>query len=65
MEAPQSDKLFLISPPSSPPVGWEQEFEEPPNVNLDLLAAISQMDPSKLFMNERKKDRKNLKTFLF
>jgi hypothetical protein len=47
LEAPQSDKLFLISPPASPPVGWEQEFEDPPVVNLDLLAALSQMNPSK------------------
>lgn len=51
LEAPHSDKLFLISPPCSPPVGWEQEFEEPPIVNLDLLAALSELNPRKYLNN--------------
>lgn len=36
LDVPQTDKNFLISPPGSPPVGWEQIREDPPN--LDTLA---------------------------
>lgn len=41
LEAPKNEKTFLISPPSSPPVGWEQVIEDPPVVNLELLATLS------------------------
>ena len=45
LQAPKSDKMFLISPPSSPPVGWEQQLEDPPVVNLELLSALSKLNP--------------------
>lgn len=31
LKPPVSDKNFLISPPGSPPVGWEQVEEDAPN----------------------------------
>ncbi len=49
LRPPEPEKLFLISPPSSPPVGWEQKLEDPPIVDLNLIAAIAQLKPSKSF----------------
>ncbi|KAJ7577449.1 Calcipressin-domain-containing protein [Mycena floridula] len=46
LEPPPIEKNFLISPPGSPPVGWEQLREEPPNVTPladDLIAALRKL----------------------
>ncbi|KAF2717788.1 calcineurin binding protein-like protein [Polychaeton citri CBS 116435] len=46
LRAPKSDKLFFISPPPSPPMGWEMRDEEPPNKDVhaeDLAAALSRL----------------------
>nr|POE65895.1 calcipressin-like protein [Quercus suber] len=43
---PPSQKLFFISPPPSPPVGWEMRNEEPPNKEVhaeDLVQALSRL----------------------
>ncbi|PAA84449.1 hypothetical protein BOX15_Mlig028327g1, partial [Macrostomum lignano] len=42
---PQPDKMFLISPPASPPVGWEQHLEEAPVVSYDVLSALASLAP--------------------
>lgn len=49
LKPPENSKAFLISPPASPPVGWESAFEDPPVVNLNLIAALSKLSPSKNF----------------
>lgn len=46
LEAPQISKLFFISPPPSPPHGWEMRDEDPPNKEVhaeDLTRALSML----------------------
>ncbi|KAI0078978.1 Calcipressin, partial [Panus rudis PR-1116 ss-1] len=46
LRPPALEKNFLISPPGSPPVGWEQIREEPPNstpLAADLAAALRKL----------------------
>ncbi|GBP42313.1 Protein sarah [Eumeta japonica] len=42
---PAPVKQFLISPPASPPVGWEPREECEPLVNHELLAALANLSP--------------------
>ncbi|KAL8841619.1 MAG: hypothetical protein Q9170_000833 [Blastenia crenularia] len=44
LHAPQSQKMFFISPPPSPPFGWEVRHEGPPNKEVhaeDLASALA------------------------
>ncbi|KAK2758285.1 hypothetical protein FQN54_004131 [Arachnomyces sp. PD_36] len=46
LEAPQSQKLFFISPPPSPPHGWVMRNEEEPNKQVhasDLADALAKL----------------------
>ncbi|KAM6500986.1 Calcipressin domain containing protein [Amanita muscaria] len=46
LQPPPIEKNFLISPPGSPPVGWEQIKEDPPNqtpLAEDLMAALRRL----------------------
>jgi len=46
LELPKSDKLFFISPPPSPPHGWEMRNEGPPNTDThahDLTSALERL----------------------
>jgi Calcipressin len=46
LKPPKVEKNFLISPPGSPPVGWEQIVEDPPNstpLAADLLHALEKL----------------------
>lgn len=43
---PTSDRNFLISPPGSPPIGWEPIIEDPPNRETlagDLMDALKRL----------------------
>jgi hypothetical protein len=46
LQVPHQEKNFLISPPGSPPVGWEPATEEPPNTDTlasDLITALQKL----------------------
>lgn len=46
LHLPDAKKLFFISPPPSPPHGWEVKDEEPPNAQVlaeDLAEALSKL----------------------
>lgn len=45
LQLPALTKQHLISPPASPPVGWEPRPEGEPLVNHDLIAAIANLTP--------------------
>lgn len=47
LQVPGNDKLWLISPPGSPPVGWTSIREQPPNALTmadDLFAALRKLE---------------------
>ncbi|KAH9914495.1 Calcipressin [Epithele typhae] len=47
LRPPVNEKNFLISPPGSPPVGWEPIREDPPNstpLAHDLIAALRKLE---------------------
>ena len=46
LHAPQAQKMFFISPPPSPPMGWEMRNEGPPNKEVhadDLASALAKL----------------------
>ncbi|KIW14060.1 hypothetical protein PV08_06841 [Exophiala spinifera] len=50
LDRPDAGRLFFISPPPSPPVGWEMKHEDPPNreVHAEDLASKLQKLSGKL-----------------
>ncbi|KAL3321275.1 hypothetical protein Ciccas_000031 [Cichlidogyrus casuarinus] len=47
LKLPQQTRLFLLSPPASPPVGWAPRVEAEPVVsNFELFAALANLQPN-------------------
>ncbi|RMD40683.1 hypothetical protein DV735_g4431, partial [Chaetothyriales sp. CBS 134920] len=46
LERPDQGRLFFISPPPSPPIGWEMKAEDPPNKEVhagDLASKLQKL----------------------
>ncbi|KAF6774615.1 hypothetical protein AHF37_06490 [Paragonimus kellicotti] len=46
---PKPSRLYLLSPPASPPVGWEPKPECEPIINYELLEALAALAPGEAF----------------
>ncbi|KAJ2493419.1 hypothetical protein IWW37_000508 [Coemansia sp. RSA 2050] len=54
LEVPAQEKLWLISPPGSPPINWRQAREDPPNskhLDYRLEAALQELSMGQFTLN--------------
>ena len=59
LHPPSLGKLLFISPPPSPPLGWEIREEEPPNKDVhaeDLQKALAKLDGFKRYDSDGEDD---------
>ncbi|KAJ1982128.1 hypothetical protein H4R33_005094 [Dimargaris cristalligena] len=59
LKLPQNERLWLISPPGSPPVDWAQEREDPPNaihLHDELHAALVDLGNGRYHLNYHEDD---------
>jgi len=67
LHPPQLEKNFLISPPGSPPVGWEQVREDPPNATPlaeDLIHALRKLEIDAQFQRTKVEGQRGMELLL-
>ena len=43
LKPPSQERIFMQSPPTTPPVGWIVQREDPPEINFDIFLALSKL----------------------
>lgn len=43
LKPPKQERIFMQSPPTTPPIGWIEKREELPEINFDLFLALSKL----------------------
>ena len=46
LKLPDQDRIFMQSPPNTPPIGWTAQREEFPEINFDIFLALSKLQPN-------------------
>ena len=45
LKPPKQERVYMQSPPTTPPIGWTARREELPSINFDLFLALSKLQP--------------------
>jgi len=67
LQLPKLEKNFLISPPGSPPIGWEQVREDPPNATPlaeDLIQALRKLEVDAQFRRTKVEGQRGVELLL-
>ena len=67
LQPPAHEKNFLISPPGSPPIGWEQVREDPPNATPlaeDLIHALRKLEIDAQFQRTKVEGQRGVELLL-
>jgi hypothetical protein len=46
LKPPKQDRIYMQSPPTTPPIGWIAKREELPEINFNLFLALSKLQPN-------------------
>ncbi len=46
LKPPNHERIYMQSPPTTPPIGWVAKREELPEINFDLFLALSKLQPN-------------------
>ncbi|CAF0912352.1 unnamed protein product [Rotaria sordida] len=49
LKPPKQERLYMESPPTTPPIGWVAKREELPDINFDLFIALSKLQSNEPF----------------
>lgn len=46
LKPPKYERIYMQSPPTTPPIGWVAQREELPEINFDLFLALTKLQPN-------------------